>query len=186
MTAVLSKLPRRAPAPRVTWSDGVVELRDERTFGAGRRGPTARFLARVFRVEGVVSVTIDRARGTATIRHEAVAGGRAGFLKRLAEAVRGVGGARSRRRRSSGASRRGPGTEYHRGPILPACVVLFDGPGRLRLRLGALRRKPALAQRVERLLETVPGVRRASAGSWLGRLLVRYDPAVFPASGCSN
>ena len=33
---------------------------------------------------------------------------------------------------------------------------------------------------MERLLGTVPGVRTVSAGSWEGRLLVRYDPAVLP------
>jgi len=180
MTTALGKSPAATPpVPRVTWSDGVVELRDVPTFGYGGEAAAARFLARAFAVEGVVSIALDRARGTAAIRHEAVAGGRAGLLKRMAESVRGVPPVGPPPRFVRRAVR-GPCTEYHRGPTPPTCQVLFDGPGRLRLRVEALRFQPALAQRVERLLETVPGVRGVSAGPWLGGLLIRYDPEVLP------
>ncbi len=179
MTAVLSKPSATPPAPRVTWADGVVVLRDDSLFGSGGESLTARFLSRVFRVEGVISVAIDRARGTASICHENLAGGRAGLLSRLAEAVRGDDSPEPSPPFVRGVLR-GACTEYHRGPILPACDVRFDGPGRLRLRIGVLQGQPALAERTERLLQTVPGVRAVSAGSWLGRLLVQYDPAVLP------
>lgn len=186
MTTALSKPPAASPpSPRVTWTHGVVELRDARTFGYGGEAAAERFLARAFRVEGVVSVAVDRVRGTAALRHEAVAGGRAGLLQRLAESVRGDPDADADA--DAGPPTRfvrgvvkGACTEYHRGTTPPSFHVLYDGPGRLRLRVEALRFQPALAQRVERLLETVPGVRGASAGPWLGGLLIRYDPAVLP------
>ncbi len=174
---------RPASSP-VTWGDGWIALRDPRAFGPGREADEAatRFLSRVFQVEGVTAVSIDRARGTAKISLERkIEGGRAGLLKKLAAALGDrSGGETEVRPKFVRGIVSGSRTEYLRGPILPACTVVLDGPGRLRLRVGALRLEPALAQRVERLLETVPGVRRASAGSWTGRLLVQYDPEVLP------
>ncbi len=164
----------------VSWSNGLIVLRDGRLFGPGLESLVERFLGRVFRVEGVTSVTVDRGHRTATIRHEAVAGGTAGLLRRLVAIMRGDDPGATLAPSFVRGEVRGDLTEYLRGPILPACVVLFDGPGRLRLRIGLLRGKPGLAQRVERLLETVPGVRSVSAGPWIGRLLVQYDPSRLP------
>ena len=165
----------------MTWSDGVVSLRDERVFGPGEERLLERFLARVFRVEEVVSVSVDRQRCTATIHHGAAVGGRAGLLQKLVAVVRGDASAASSPTFVRVASLGGT-TEYLRAPTMRECQAIVDRAGRLTLRVDALRGKPGLAQRVERQLEGVPGVRRVSASATWGRLAVCYDDALLSAS----
>jgi cation transport ATPase len=74
-------------------------------------------------------------------------------------------------------------TVYRRGGIVSTCEVVSDRPGRIRLNHEDLRRDPALAERVERLLRSVPGVARAVVGWWSGRLSVWYDPGELSAEG---
>jgi hypothetical protein len=50
-------------------------------------------------------------------------------------------------------------------------------PGRVRLTLRELRGAPGLASAAEDALRELPGVRRVSANTTTGRILVEYDPA---------
>lgn len=54
------------------------------------------------------------------------------------------------------------------------CVIHALVPGRVRLRVAALRRRPRACQRLTRHLEAVPGVRRACASPTTGTLLVEF------------
>jgi cation transport ATPase len=171
--------PGRAEAPNqdcVTWSGDAVVVRDERIFGAGEQLECERFLACVFHIEGVRSVAVDRARATAAIRHKA---GRipGGFLSRLAAALREGAGAEAlvfpQEARESSC------TLYRHGRLLSTCEVLSDRPGRLRLHHEELRRDHGLARQVEGLLSGLPGVRRATFGTWTKSLVVRYDPSAL-------
>src|SRR5262249_20628005 len=158
----------------------VVVVRDEQVLGPGREGHCERFLGRVFRVEGVRSVAIDRSRATAAIRHEAGAGPHAlaGFLGRLAAALREHAPEGPHATLPRGV-REVTCTVFRHGALLSTCEVLSDRPGRLRLRHGELSRDHALARHVEELLTRVPGVRRATFGAWTESLLVRYDAAAL-------
>jgi cation transport ATPase len=179
MTAAVTGRSEAPIADRVTWSGDAVVVRDERIFGAGRQLECERFLACVFRVETVRSVAVDRAQATASIRHKA---GRipAGFLPSLAAALRD-------RAPDSGLTalafpqeaRESVCTLYRHGTLLSTCEVLSDRPGWLTLRHEELRRDHGLARQVEGLLTRLPGVRRATFGTWSKDLVIRYDPTVL-------
>lgn len=64
--------------------------------------------------------------------------------------------------------------------VLAMTDTLHHLPGRLRLRLAALRRNPALAARLRHTLAPLPGVADVEANPLTGSLLVRYDPAAGP------
>jgi cation transport ATPase len=182
MTAAAADPGQTPMQDRVTWSGEAVVVRDEQLFGAGRQRDCERFLARVFRVDGVRSVVVDGSQATAVIRHRA---GRvpAEFLAQLAAALR-----------ASDADLPEPGLALPRGEresswvvyrhagLLTTCEVLTDRPGRLRLRHEELGRDHALARQVEALLGTVRGVRRAAFGTWSESLLIRYDTSVLQSA----
>jgi cation transport ATPase len=165
------------PPPRVSWTHGVVLLHDDRLFGPGGERACERFLGRILSVEGVRSVSLDRSKGTAAIRHQAVRGEVGRFVRELAVALRDGGGSGSFPTLPRGV-REPTCTIYRHGPLLTTCAILRDQPGDLRLRHGALRRDRVLARRVILLLETFPGVLEARIGGWSGNLALRYDPEV--------
>ena len=101
--------PDPSPPARVAWSDGVVVLRDEALFGPDGGRLCERFLGRVLGVEGVRSVSIDRSKATATIRHDAGQGDSGEFLRRLSAGAPGPGVPRV----GPGAAAEGPGSELH-------------------------------------------------------------------------
>ena len=135
-------------------------------------------LGRVLSVEGVRSVALARARGTATIRNNVAARDLGRFLKRLAVAIREESGSGTcpGLPRCVREARR---TIHRHGALLTTCAIVSDRPGKLRLRHETLRRDRALAQRVERFLQNVPGVRRVTLGAWVGDLLIGYDPSAI-------
>src|SRR5690349_17562766 len=89
MTAA-ETLPPAMPLPSVLvrWSDGVVELRDDRLFGPGGEREGNRFLGRVLSVQGVRSVALDWSERTAAIRHDAGPRGFDRFVRSLSDAIR--------------------------------------------------------------------------------------------------
>ncbi len=178
MDATGTTLPDSPPPTRITWSDGVVELRDDRVLGPGGESLRDRFLARVLGVEGVRSVSLDRTRATASIRHDASPRGLPRLLERLSAAIRDDASSEPLPTPPR-AIREATCTVHRHGSLLTTCEVLSDQPGRLRLRHAALRRDPAFARAAEQRLETLPGVTRAAVGSWTSSLLIYYDPAVL-------
>ena len=60
--------------------------------------------------------------------------------------------------------------------VLPSgCVHAL--PGRLRVKLAAIKKAPAAAKELEQRLRQEPGVARAIANPLTGSVLVHYDPA---------
>ena len=70
------------------WGPETLEVRDQEVFGTGDADLCRRFLHRVFSVDEVKSVQIDRRRSSAVIRYERGRGGLAELLQRLATAIR--------------------------------------------------------------------------------------------------
>jgi cation transport ATPase len=153
----------------VVLSPGVVLLQNEGTFGLRAGALPEQFRARVIRVQGVLSVLIDRASASARVLHDVPEADVPGLLRRMAAAVRD-------RPPSDEAAAPSPAA-----PRLPVEIV-SDRPGRLHLRFHALIGDRALARHAERRLGEVPGVLRASPGMWTSSLFVHYDPsAIKPA-----
>jgi cation transport ATPase len=171
--------PGAAPSGNhVTWSGDTIVVRDEQILGAPRQLECERFLACVFAVEGVRSVSLDRPRATAVIRHRE-SHNPATFLGRLALALRQGPGAQAAALAFPQEVRESTCTLYRHGMIVTTCDVLSDRPGRLRLRHAELARDHVLARQVEGLLCRLPGVRRAAFGTWSESILIRYDASVL-------
>ena len=173
--------PSVPPTPDpITWSADVVVIRDEQIFGPGRESQCERFLGRVFRVDGVRSVALDRSRATAAIRHQGGPGDVRGFLVRLAAALRDQAPTGSIPAFPRGVRDTTCTLFSHHG-LLSTCEVVTDRPGRLRLRHEDLRRDHALARQVEGVLNKVPGVLRTTFSTWTESLLIRYDASTLAA-----
>src|SRR5437763_1482968 len=91
-TASGTERPPDGPPPEaedraVSWSEGAIRLRDPGLFASGRDGACRSFLRRIFRMEEVRSVEIDRARATALIRYAPEALEIAEALARMAAAI---------------------------------------------------------------------------------------------------
>ena len=175
MDTVGTTSPASPPPTCITWSDGVVVLRDERIFGPGGECLRDRFLARALGVEGVRSVSLDRAQATAAIRHDAGPRGLPRLLERLSAAIRD-GAPSDSSPALPRAIRETTCTIHRHGSLLTTCEVLSDQPGRLRLRHARLRRDPAFARGVEQRLGALPGVIRATLAPWTSSLSIHYNP----------
>ncbi|MFN8622331.1 MAG: hypothetical protein U0869_16485 [Chloroflexota bacterium] len=66
---------------------------------------------------------------------------------------------------------------------LERATVVSDTPGRVRLRVPALRRQHALAAQTTDALSQLEGVRLAEVNPWTGSVLVLYDARRFPSLG---
>ena len=139
--------PTPPPTPQVSWTYGVVLLRDDRLFGPGRERACERFLRRVLSVEGVRSVSLDRSKGTAAIRHDA---GR-GEVGRVRAGARRRDPGREGLGIDTDAPPRRPGGDLHDPSPRPAVDDLRD-------RMGPARRTPPPPRR------TPPGPRPGPAG----------------------
>ena len=170
----------RDESPVLSWAVGVIRFRDPRLFDARGSDAIRRFLGRVFRLDEVRWVEIDRASATASIGYapEALAVDEA--LARLSGAIG----------RESGRDEVLPDVPswlalvdeirfkvFRHERLLTTWEVAHAIPGRVRLRQEKLRGNPALARRVERELATVHGVIDAAARPITAGLLVRFDPA---------
>ncbi len=68
--------------------------------------------------------------------------------------------------------------------MMPAMAdTLHHLPGRLRLRLAALRRNPDLAARLRSSLAALPGLAGVDVNPLTGSVLVHYDPAAGSLAG---
>lgn len=170
----------------VTWSGDEVRLRDPRVFGLGTADPTlcARFLGRVLTLGEVLGVTVDRVEATAIIRLNpgAGTGDPSEFLAKLAGAIRSEGSGPGW---AIPAARWARGTRFsvHRhGGLYSMWGVVYDRPGRLRLRHEALSLNPSLGRRLAREIAARAPAARASASAWTGSLAIDYDPARLSTS----
>jgi Cu2+-exporting ATPase len=172
--------PAASSAVGVTWGRETLQLRDEDVFGKGNAELCSRFLRRVFSVDEVRSVQIDRPRSTAVIRYERGAQSLAELLQRLAAAIRG--GTRT------GAESpvvqllwrdlsRPKWTIYRHRGVLTTWQVVRDQPGLLNLRHEVLASDPALARRIVHQVEAIHGVQGSAIRPLSGTLSIRFDPA---------
>ncbi len=174
----------RSASASVSWAGGEVRLRDARVFGIDvlDSAPCARFLGRVLTLDDVLSVIVDREEATAIIRlvpGAAEGGDPSAFLARLAVAIRGEGVA-SGPSWAIPAARWSRGTRfsvYRHGGVYSMWGVVYDRPGRLRLRHESLSLNPELGRRIAREIGERGAQVRASASAWTGSLAIDYDPS---------
>ncbi len=168
------------PGVGVSWAARTLELHDAELFGSASAELCRRFLHRVFSVEEVRSVQIDRPRGTATIEYDRGKLGVAELLQRLAQAIRGGAHPEGEPRHAGflppDLSRPTLTIHRHRG-VLSTWQVVGERPGQLDLRHELLASDPALARRIARQLELAHGVESSVIGPLSGTLKIRFDPA---------
>ncbi len=180
MNARETTAPASLPA-QVTLSKGRVLVRDQEVFGPGAEGLCERFVASVLRLEGVRSVSLDRAQATATVRHDCGPRSLGQLLDRLSDAIRNHADPGSIAPLPR-AIRNATCTVFRHGSLLTACEVVSDRPGRLRLRHETLIADRALAVEIEQFLVKVQGVTRVSSFAWTKTLLIGYDPSVIDST----
>jgi cation transport ATPase len=166
---------------QVTLCNGRVVIRDEQVFGTVDRRICERFLEAMLSLEGVRSVTLDRAQATAAIRHDTRPGGVGRLLDAVAAAIRKLhaGAPMPALPRSIQNS---ICTIFRHGSLFTSCEIMSDRPGRLRLRHETLQSDRALARELERLLVAVNGVRRVSSVAWTKTLFIDYNPALISST----
>ncbi len=169
----------------VSWSDGSVSLRDPELFAQSVAERCVPFLRRVFALDEVAHVELDRNNQSATIRYESAKQGLPDFLARLAAALRDPLPAAVRapsRFFARDLCAEDPRLKIQRfGMTLTTWDVVVDRPGRARLRHASLRMSPAAARRVEGALERVAGINEFAVWGVTGSVLVRFDPEVISA-----
>jgi cation transport ATPase len=171
----------------VSWSDGVIRLRDEDLFREQPGELCMTFLRRVFTLREVKWVEIDRGQSTAQIHYESGRFELSDVLQRLAAAIRG----RIPRdattlldgivpRDFSGSVR--PIKVQRFGKVLTTWDIVHDRPGRIRLRHEAIRGDAALAHRIQEAVENTSGVIECAVLQLTGSVLIRFDPGLTSAA----
>jgi cation transport ATPase len=169
-----------SPSPRagVAVNRHELKLHDPEVFGAGGEELCGRFLRRVFSVEEVRSVAIDRPRSLATVAYDSAGQTVAELLHRMAAAIRGAGGADGTQpAQLIPADLSKPSlTVYRYRGILTTWQVVVDRPGRLSLKHEAISNDPGLIRRIAHQIENVHGVTGATVRPLTGILKIDFDP----------
>jgi cation transport ATPase len=170
----------------VSWSAGVIRLRDEDLFGKRLGDLCVVFLRRIFALDEVKWVEIDRDRSTAEIRYHPGLSGLIDLLQRLAAAIRGQlppdAAAFSDSFVPPDLSQSVGRVKIQRfGTILTTWDIIDDRPGRIRLRHKAIRRDATLALRISDVIENVSGVLKCRVSHVTGSVLIRFDPGLISA-----
>ena len=179
--------PRPTTTVAISWSTGVLRLRDEDLFGERFSELCAVFLRRIFALSEVNSVEIDRENFTAEIHFNNGPLKLSEHLQRLAGAIRGQTSEHSQaisdcpvledlfQSRSRVKIRR-------LDTILTTWDVVDHQRGRIRLRHESIRLDPVLARRLQNVAEHAAGVTYCSVQPLTGSVLIRFDPATTNAS----
>jgi cation transport ATPase len=167
----------------VSWSDGAIRLRDKELFGEQPGELCVIFLRRVFTLDEVKRVEIDRDQSTAQIHYEPGHIELSDILHRLASAIH------SRIPRDattlsdgivtkdlSGSLRRIKIQRF--GKVLTTWDIVHDRPGRIRLRHETIRGDAILARRIQEDVENGSGVIACSVWQLTGSVLIRFDPGL--------
>jgi cation transport ATPase len=168
--------------PAISWSDGVVRVRDPQLFDSANRGLCRAFMERAFRLHEVRSVELDWAEGMAAVHYHPRGLDAAGILEKLAGATRGetLNGTVPEVEPWTPL----PGTPRHvrwfrHGRRLSTIEVASEVPGRIRFRHPKIAGDQQFAHRLEAELMSVHGVTEAHARPLTGSLLVRFDPELL-------
>lgn len=168
--------------PDVTWTAGTVCLRDRALFADPGATACRTFLQRIFQVEEVRTVEIDRFRTTARIGYDSGAVAIDEILDRLATALRGGQDVTGRAVSIALPPADGRWTTIRvsrNGARLTTWEIVHDKPGRVRFRNELLRTEDEFATRVVRELSAVHGVETCHARRLTASLLVRFDPTLI-------
>jgi cation transport ATPase len=181
----VSKL-RSTASIAISWSTGVLRLRDEDLFGNELGELCAIFLRRIFALHEVKSVEIDRKKITAEIRFDNDRGELAEQLLRLAEVIRGQTSQHSQAISDCSVIEdlnrfRGRIKIRRLDTILTTSDIVNHQSGRIRLRHESIRLDSALAGRVQNILEDTAGVIDCSVQPLTGSVLIRFDPVATNA-----
>jgi cation transport ATPase len=173
--ATANRTGSRSPRVKLSWGPETISLQDEETFGTAGAELSSLFLRRVFSVEEVRSVHIDRAGAKAEIRYARGKLGLADLLQRLAGAMRG-GPAEGVRLLPLDLSRKRLAI-YRHGDLLSSWEVLSEQPGVLALRHEMISSDRPMARRVAQHVESFHGVKSSVLSLLGGQLHIRFDPA---------
>jgi cation transport ATPase len=170
----------------ISWSTGVLRLRDEDLFGERLGELCAIFLRRIFALNEVRSVEIDREKFTAEICFDSDRSKLAEDLLRLAGAIRGQTSQHSRAISDCPVMEDLVGSRSRVkirrvDTILTTWEVVDQQPGRIRLRHESIRLEAGLAERVRNIVADTAGVIVCSVYPVTGSVLIRFDPAVTNA-----
>jgi Cu2+-exporting ATPase len=174
-SATASRTGSRAPRVELSWGPEIIALRDEETFGTAGAELSSLFLRRVFSVEEVRSVHIDRAGGKAEIHYARGKLGLADLLQRLAVAMRGAPAEAVRLLPFDLSSKKL--AIYRHGHLLSTWEVLGERPGVLALRHDMISSDRPMARRVAQQVESFHGVKSSVLSLIGGQLCIRFDPA---------
>ena len=171
----------------VSWTDGMVRLRDDVLFGARLADLGVVFLRHVFALFEVAWVEVDDEQKTAAIGYDSGRLSLPAFLERLSAALRGqlsVDAAMPSAGSILGDLARhvGPLRIERFGGVLTTWEIVHHRPGRLRLRHPALRGEPIAALRVRDAILNSPGVTECTVRPVTGSVLIRFDPDSTSAS----
>ena len=187
MVANRALYPSESSRTGVSWSDGMVRLRDEELFGKRLAELGADFLRHVFALVEVAWVEIDSEQFTASIGYDSGRLSLPEFLERLSAVLRGQL-AVDAVMPSAGSIPRdlarpiGPLRIERFGSFLTTWEIVYHRPGRLRLRHQALRGDLAQAVRVRDAALHVPGVTECTVRPVTGSVLIQFDPDSTNAS----
>ena len=179
--------PRSTAPVAISWSTGVLRLRDEDLFGERLGELCVVFLRRIFALSEVKSVEIDREKFTAEIHFDNGPLKLAEHLQRLAGAIRGQTSEHSQAISDCPVLEdlfrsRGRIKIRRLDTILTTWDIVDHQPGRIRLRHESIRLDPVLARRLQNVAEHAAGVTYCSVQPLTGSVLIRFDPAATSAS----
>lgn len=174
-----------AARPEIAWSGRTLTLRAEDLFGLQAEGLLNRFLQRIFRVEEVEKVEVDRQSATAKARCRPVRGDSADLLERLAQAIRGEGEEEGGEEAPGAGSPkliaaepfRPRGAVYRHRDLILSWKVVAAGPGKLRLRREEMGDDRDFARRITERAGMLAGVFGARTSLSTGDLYIRFNPS---------
>ena len=179
--------PSSSATVEISWSKGVVRLRDKDLFGQCLGKSCVIFLRRVFALSEVKSVEIDCQEIAAEIRFDERRLKLGDHLQRLATALRGQAPPSSRA--PSDTSLLGDLSHctgrikiLRLDTLLTTWDIVDHQPGRIRLRHESIRADSALAIRVRKSIEDMAGVISCSVQPITGSVLIRFNPTVISPS----
>src|SRR5262245_6703056 len=164
----------------VSWGDRSLRLRDLEIFSTSGTELLACFLRRVFSVDEVRSVRIDRPRGTAAISYKPGESTSPKLLQRIAEAIRGReteepdSGLRLDACLPADLSEERLTIHRHR-TILSTWEVVHDEPGLIRVRREGLTRESSETARRLNRIEAIHGVQGCRFRPLSGTFAIRFD-----------
>ena len=170
----------------VSWSEGVLQLRDGDLFGEGCANWRIRFLHHVFSLTEVTCVEVNRDLSIAGIHYDAGCLGLTDFLQRLAAALRAplppCADTVSKYLERDLIHLTGSVKIRRFGTMLTTWRIIHERPGRIRLRHQTIHRNAALANRLRSVVENLDGVTECAVWPITGSVLIRFDPDLTSAS----